>query len=619
LGGAISMIIVGFAVAWLGRPSFEEEMYALQIHGIPQRHKVGDVEYRVFVGAADDSNLSITRDRSSVTITVPPRPATYKAHIAVFKTDRDRSRTFARCDLTFETHHAHHQSLAPMQLVAERAPPHFHLFLADTYIEKVVKASLQANATVESEPCIEGRVATKKTAKTPLRGRFTLLPISIGDRMSSMVKLTALPRYSVLASDMSNVDPQDTQPDLPPRSTPVPGGTVGLAPSESSAPPPAPAPTVTPRPAPPAPSPSAELPAPAPTATAQPAAPTSTASSQLHAQVDAYIRGEDLDRMQLYQSWKNVADYVVQGFRNEAGKESKFAARYVNLIANALNVIDDGKYLPPTRRPGWDDSVKPDRLARSRNIPSFQADDYRKVVALLCSRDEEVRLAAQRLLKLYPSNNFYQHIQALLKQGEFDKCKLAFVAETAVNFFYNRLVEYDGTFALDKDSRGWIDGNYKDGVEWVKRAAAEDPSHGIFRAMLDYARGLVLWDHGEQAAALPYFNQMLDAVRSSSGIYPSNPQHIAVAVKLVNVPRAAKLPDSAKPYAPGERRPIARTYMVSGGMVSLRAVPEPSAKQVGKVGPDSTARMYLRAEGWDLIQVGDQIGWAQRMIASARN
>lgn len=638
LGGAISMIIVGFAVAYLGRPATEEQMYALEIHNLPERPRVGEIEYQVFVASVDNSNLLLSRDRSSVSIKIPPRAATYKARIAIFRPiEKDRSRTFARCDLTFETHDTDRSSFTPMQLVPARAPPHFHLFLSDTYIEKAVKASLHANAAIENEPCIEGIVASKKMERTPLSGRFTLLPTTTGMRVSSIIKLKLLPRYAILASDVSNIDPQDTLPDLPPGSTPLPGTVVTAQPaprtglqappppilprSATSAQPAASDPSTIPalpstpaRPAAAQPPPMPQSPGPRPVTNA------SQTRKQLSAQVDAYIRGEDLDRTQLYQSWNDVADYVIQGFRSEFGKESKFVAQYLNLISNALNVIEDGKYLPPTRRPDWDQSTKPDRLLKNKNIPGFESDDYKKIVALLCSKDEDVRRAAQRLLKLYPSNNFYPYVKSLPKQGDWDKCSLAFVSETAVNYFYNRIVEYDGTFALDKDSRAWIDGNYKDGLEWVRRAAAENPAHGIFSSMIDYARGLVLWDHGDHAAALPYFNQMLDEIRSSGGVYPSNPQHIATALKLINEPRrASRTTEPVKPYGSGERRSMSRTYALSAGMVSLFALPDGSSKQVGRVKPDATARMYLRSGEWDLLQAGDQIGWARRQLTSASN
>jgi hypothetical protein len=59
----------------------------------------------------------------------------------------------------------------------------------------------------------------------------------------------------------------------------------------------------------------------------------------LDAQVDAYIAGQNLDRTQLYQYWHQVSGYVTQGFRTAVSNGSPSAARYVNLIANALNVI----------------------------------------------------------------------------------------------------------------------------------------------------------------------------------------------------------------------------------------------------------------------------------------
>jgi hypothetical protein len=125
----------------------------------------------------------------------------------------------------------------------------------------------------------------------------------------------------------------------------------------------------------------------------------------LNAQVDAYIHGEDLDRTQLYQSWNQVTEYVAQGLRTAVQGGSPLAGRYLNLIANALNVIDNGKYLAPTVRPNWDQSIKSERLAKSNGISGFQPDDYKAVVNLLCSANSANRNAAQRLLRQYPSDN----------------------------------------------------------------------------------------------------------------------------------------------------------------------------------------------------------------------
>jgi hypothetical protein len=468
----------------------------------------------------------------------------------------------------------------------------------------------------------------------------------------SFARLTPLPRYSVLARDRSNLDPQDTQPDLPPHARPEPGrAKVSSTSSAAEAPMQSPSastqvadasalpPKTIPLPAephtvgrslaPPAPS-STSAPDPTAARTA-PSAPTTIGADggSLNDQVDAYVRGEDRDRTELYQSWDKVADYVIQGLRSESAKGSVLVAPYLNLLSNALGVIEDGKYLPPTLRPNWDQSVKSDRLSRTRGIPGFRADDYRIVVESLCSPDEDVRRAAQRLLKLYPSNHFYPILQALPKQSNFDRCRPGFIAETAAYYFYNRLVEYDGTFALDKASQAWIDQNYADGSDWAKRGEAQDGQAPLFAAMLDYARGLVLIDHGNRKDALSSFNAMIEAIRTTGRIYPSNPQHIAAALRLTQDPgRSPKALQGALALIPPDRHPVAKTYVISEGVVPLFALPDTSARSVGKMASDAVARVYLQlaasagasngdAVSWDLVEGGGQIGWARRLIASA--
>ncbi|MBV9969059.1 MAG: hypothetical protein JO228_03665, partial [Xanthobacteraceae bacterium] len=99
LGGAISMVIVGFALAYLGRPPAEKPMYELDIQGVPDRKTVANEEYRVFVGAVN-SNLSFSREPNKVTIRIPPQAAVHDLLIAVYRSEgKDRSRTFARCEL----------------------------------------------------------------------------------------------------------------------------------------------------------------------------------------------------------------------------------------------------------------------------------------------------------------------------------------------------------------------------------------------------------------------------------------------------------------------------------------------------------------------------------------
>jgi hypothetical protein len=630
LGGATAMVIVGFALAYLGQPPNEEPMYALEIHSVPDRKTVGSDEYRVFVGAGN-SDITFSRDPDNVSLKIPPRVGTHRLVIAVYRpVGKDLSRTFARCELGFEIIAGERNGPTPMDLLSVESTPQSHLYFSEHYIEQAVTAALQRNESIADESCVEGLVATKSD-KTPLDGHFTLQSNSIGSRALSFALLRPLPRYSVLARDRSNLDPQDTQPDLPPLAQPVPG-----RPKVSASPPdPArqststhvadangPAPKTIASSAEPVPPASASVSAPGPTAPpaerSEPKTPAATGSGSLNEQVDAYVRGEDRDRTQLYQSWGKVADYVVQGLRNEAAKGSVQVAPYLNLLSNALSVIEDGKYLPPTLRPNWDQSVKSDRLSKNRDIPGFRSDDYQIVVQSLCSSDEDVRRAAQRLLKLYPTNHFYPSLQALPKQPYFDRCRMGFIAEAAAYYFYNRIVEYDGTFPLDKQSQAWISQNYDYGIDWAKRGEAQDGSLPLFTAMLDYARGLVLLDHGERKDAVASFNLMIEAIRTSGRIYPSNPQHIAIALRVAQDPgHNVKALQAALAIIPPDRRPVAKAYIVSDGMVLVYAVPDTSAKPVGKMKSDTVAHVYLRLGNWDLVEGGGQVGWARSVLASA--
>jgi hypothetical protein len=634
LGGAISMVIVGFALAYLGRPPAEKPMYELDIQNVPDRKTIGDNEYRVFVGAVN-SNLSFSREPNNVSIRIPPQVARHQLLIAIYRPiGKDLSRTFARCELSFDAIDIQSTGPTRMELAPGDTAPQFHLYFSDTYIQKTVTAALQRNEAIANESCVEGRVVTKPDV-TPLDGHFTLQPNSVGRRAWSFARLGPLPRYSVLARDRSNIDPQDTLPDLAPQARPVPGLSAPTSTAAATAQPPAglvaektplrhrvgspaasahveePVPALAPAP------PAAPAPAPAPT----PAATVEAAAAndlRLTEQVDAYVRGEDRDRTQLYQTWGKVADYVVRGLRNESGKNSNLVAPYLNLISNALNVIEDGKYLAPTLRPNWNESAKPDRRLKSRDIPGFAPDDYKLIVDSLCSMDEDVRRAAQRLLKLYPSNRFYSHLQALPKQPGFAKCGVSFATETAAYYFYNRIVEFDGTFALDKQASAWIAENYADGRQWTERGEAQDNALGAFTAMLSYARGLVQWDHGQKKEGSASFNEMIDTIRTSGRIYPSNPNHIADALRLIHDPaRTTKPPRAAVVSNPPDRHPVAKAYVLTDSAVSLYAAPEGPARQVGTMKPDATARIYLRSNAWDLLEGGGQIGWARRVITSA--
>jgi hypothetical protein len=195
---------------------------------------------------------------------------------------------------------------------------------------------------------------------------------------------------------------------------------------------------------------------------------------------------------------------------------------------------------------------------------------------------------------------------------------MGFIVETAAYYFYNRIVEYDGTFKLDKGSQAWISQNYTDGTDWAKRGEAQGDPLPLFTAMLDYARGLVLLDHGERKDALASFNLMIDAIRSSGRIYPSNPHHIATALRLTQDPgHNTKVLQAALAIIPPDRRPVAKAYVVTEGIVTLYAVPDTSAKPVGKMKSDAVGNVYLRASNWDLVEAGGQIGWARRVVITS--
>jgi hypothetical protein len=235
------------------------------------------------------------------------------------------------------------------------------------------------------------------------------------------------------------------------------------------------------------------------------------------------------------------------------------------------------------------------------------------VVDLLAEKDDVLTKAAQRLIRLFPSNRFYKPLQAYWQKTTMSDEELSQMAEAAVYYYFNRIVEYQGSFPLDEQSRGWVQGNYDNGQAWVDRAAAKDNSNRLLGAMLDYARGAVLWDRKEEEAGM-YFRRMLDVIRTSDESYPFNPQHIATALAVVNDPgQVTKVPASSRPYNAGERRKLsAKVFQSEAGQIKLYALPHIQSKELAKVGADASARMILHAEGWDLLRVGAQLGWAQR-------
>ena len=479
LGGAVAMVIVGFALAYLARPAQPtENTYALRIQDVPHGADVDNIRYNLTVAAIDD-DVSITIKSKIVEITIPKNIQTFAARLVVFRSDRDNPRVIARCPLTFEN--TNRTELKAKQIAPDSV---FRLYLAPDYIAKVVHESLAKGHAIEDEPCVEAFMKSDQGEKKLLNGYFTLGPVDTLSWLLGVAHVGGEASYAIMASPVEE--------DVPP--TPLPGGGVTsqqpLAPYAQA---PATARTSQTAGLGQSPAPSASIPNSPPRASdgtksaSSNEAPTSATSapegspdvsldtqsevSALYAQVDAYVRGENLDRTQLYQNWNRVAGYVVDEFGKAVANNSPSAGRYVNLIANALNVIDDGKYSAPTLRLNWDQSTKSDRLRRDNSIPGFTSDDYNKVVSLLCSTDIHTRKASQRLLRVFPSDNFRQPIQNVQIPSD---CDAIFLSQSAVYYFYNRLVEYDGKFSLDQESIRWLDRNYADGGAWVKRAVAKD-------------------------------------------------------------------------------------------------------------------------------------------------
>jgi hypothetical protein len=149
----------------------------------------------------------------------------------------------------------------------------------------------------------------------------------------------------------------------------------------------------------------------------------------------------------------------------------------------------------------------------------------------------------------------------------------------------------------------------------VKLASGLDPNRGMLGALLDFGYGIVLWDRGDPGnheAAVIHFKSMLQTVSSSGGVYPY-PSHIAIVLNKLNNPNlTSKAAASATSYNTSSPRSIAGNYILNGAMVTLFALPDSASKQIGGASANGTVRIYLRANNWDLVQAGTQIGWAQR-------
>jgi hypothetical protein len=169
LGGAVAMVIVGFALAHLARAAEPaEHTYALQIQNVPHSQDVDNIRYNITVAPVDD-DVTITTKSNIVEITIPTNIQTYTARLVVFRSDRDSPRIFARCSLTFEN--SNRPELRTKQIAPDTA---FRVYLAQDYIAKVVHESIAEGRAIENEPCVEAFMKSDQDKRELLNGYFTL-------------------------------------------------------------------------------------------------------------------------------------------------------------------------------------------------------------------------------------------------------------------------------------------------------------------------------------------------------------------------------------------------------------------------------------------------------------
>ena len=226
LGGAVGMIVVGFAVAYLARPQGEKVTYELQIHNIPPEVRVDGQDYQIYVGASKDSAaLTFQRQGNTVSFRVPVEEGQYRARIAVFRAEKDLSTTFGRCDLVFNT--AGGPNLKQVKLVpyTSAGGHYYHAEFDDNYTQSVVREALKTRTATEKRPCLFGSLKEADRGRSARLG--SQFDITRNEMWSKLSHFSKIP-YSVAVVDVSNIDPQDTLPDLPPQRTPAIGSSAGL-------------------------------------------------------------------------------------------------------------------------------------------------------------------------------------------------------------------------------------------------------------------------------------------------------------------------------------------------------------------------------------------------------
>ena len=190
------MVIVGFAVAWAGKPAEPaEKTYTIQIQNVPHTAEVDNIRYNVFVGAVDD-DMSITKKSNVVTITMPASIQTVlAASLVVFRSDRDNPKIFARCALTFDNGNG--PDIKTKEIVPDAI---FRLYLSPKYVAKVVHELIAVRHAIENEPCVEGVTTTAHGERKLLNGYFTLVPAGTESGRGNRTHISGAPPFAMMAS-----------------------------------------------------------------------------------------------------------------------------------------------------------------------------------------------------------------------------------------------------------------------------------------------------------------------------------------------------------------------------------------------------------------------------------
>jgi hypothetical protein len=638
-GGAVAMFAIAGAIMFV-TPNPREETFDISIRGIPEPIVQNSSVYTVEAIPEGPKSEWMSEINGRALKIALQRPL--KEFATLFRITGSDGFIVGECTVEFRAGRPGEERKGSKTILVNNASPQTEFRFSRRFLDHIVDLGSQpSRKRIQAKDCVEANFS-KDEEPAVLDGLILIAERPVMDRIRAALRGPSVVFYAVQESEKS--EPNVTEADVSPKaaiSGPKQAPPKPIVAESSQSPPssethqdtiPELAPSHPTKSAeeasrvalPPLPSESKQSSLPsgrptAPSTNTTPATTTTPAPSQPTDLVDQYLKGAEFDRSLLYQSWSTVQQSVVEGFRRAYDANDPLLARYIHLIANALGEIDNKRYAPPARNPNFGHD-KPERLTKANgNIPGFQDADYAKVVYLLMSDNEDVRKAAQRLIRVFPVNPFYWSFEKLRSNTSLTGTQFARLHESVQYYFYTRIVEMQGSYALDDGIVRWVDGNYRSGLQWLDIERARVGSGKPWEAMLLYAKGLVFIGRKYQSddartTGLEAFKAMLDQIKKSEQDYPSNPQNIAVALAVVNNPaRSTANFSAAGLYPPGDTRSLdAFSYNVSGSIISLYALPDTSSAQQNSVSTGSIAKMILSSEGWDLVQVKDALGWAKR-------